>query len=201
MNKKLLLTLVTAGVATAVLATRRKNPVPLSTRLRDVERPLAQRRTTLVTDADGDFDDRYDSGNDALALLVTVDEHTLALAEQVLARTHDEAVREFAQTLLDAHTENLAATQAFDADVIATAEISELRARHETDLTQLATLDEIGFETTFIDAVVDEHGRALELIDALLPDIQDETVRDHVAATRAHLAQHLLQAQQLQASR
>lgn len=190
MNKKLLL-LVTAGVATAMFASRRRNALPASGRSFDrASRPMASTHA-----ADGS--EGFDADSDVLALLQTLDEQTLALAEQALARTADARVQNFAQLLYTAHTDNLAATQAFDVDIIANQEVTELREAHEARLDSLATLDDEAFDRNFVDAVIQAHDRGIELLDQLLPDVEDDDVRQHVVAARAHLAQHLQAGRQL----
>jgi len=189
MKRKLLLTLVTAGVATAVWATRRHNATPWSVRLRDVERPRRDRAMASSHAADADED--FDASSDALGLLVTLDEQVIALAEQALARSRDTAVRSHAEALLAAHSEAPAAAQAFDVDVRATREVTTLREQHERSLPSLATRDDAAFDRNVVDALVRTHQQALDLIDTLLPDVLDAEVREHVAGARAHIAQHL----------
>jgi len=189
MKRKLLLTLVTAGVATAVWATRRHNATPWSARLRDIERP--RRGNPMASSQAADADEAFDASSDALGLLVTLDEQMIALAEQALTRSRDAAVRGQADALLAAHSEALAATQAFDVDVMATREVTALREQHERHLPSLATRDDAAFDRNLVDALVRTHQQALDLLDTLLPDVLDEEVREYVAGARARIAQHL----------
>lgn len=194
MNRKLLLTLVTAGVATAVIASRRREGGLFASRTGAAGRVDRQGRAGTWSSTGGQ---RYDASEDALGLVLTVDELEIAAAEHALGRDLDPTVREYAQVLLNDHTENLAATQALGADVVATDEVTQLRGEHERRMRELDRLDDEAYAAAFLDAMTEGHARTLDLLDELRPDVQDEEVRDHLSQTRARIAQHLQLGQQL----
>lgn len=160
---------------------------------------------------------------EALALLVAVDEHEIAAAEQAREKQVDGEVLDYADMLHSDHTANLEATReladtatgAADAADPADAAmddgmdpmngtgdspmLADLRASGEATLERLSTLEGDEYEQAYIDAMVQGHQKALDMLDnQLIPAAQDPAVRDHLTATRDTIAAHLEQAQTLQ---
>lgn len=209
MKHKLLLTLVTAGVATAVVASRRRQ--------RQLVAPLVPDRWR--TDPDDYFDndaintrnagaslddddDDVDAARQALGLLRTVDEQEIEAAEDALERTSlDVEVAEYAETLLSHHSENLAAAQALRIEPFTTTEVSDFAERRGDRLDALAQLDDEEFAQAYLQAMVDGHEQTLAMLDRLLPDAVDEDARDFLASSRSQVAQHLQRGRELLAQR
>ena len=211
MNRTLLLTLVTAGVAAAVIRSRRRGAESVA--------PMGAGRWRSEPDDyfDGDALDTRNAGGsldveddeddidihaEALGLVQAIDEQEIAAAEQALARPElDPSIRAYADRLLSDHSENLAAGQALDIDPETTAEASDLAVRRAQRLRVIEHLEGDEYTEAFLDAMVDLHQEALGMVDRLLPETYDEDVRDYLAGTRAHLASHLQRTRELLAQR
>lgn len=211
MNRKLLLTLAAAGVATAVIRSRRRQ--------RDFVAPLVPDdwRTSPDDYFDGDTistrnaggavdldDDEFDTDatREALGLVRAIDEQEIAAAEQVLARRDiDPTLRTYADTLLSDHSDSLSVAQALDIEPSATAEATDLSLRRARKLRELAELDGDEYAEAYLQAMVDNHQEALGMLDRLLPEARDEDVRDYLASSRGHLASHLQRGRELLAQR
>lgn len=159
---------------------------------------------------------------EALALLVAVNEHEIAAAEQAREKQADGEVLEYADMMHSDHTANLEATRelagtatdaADDAADPATdtgmgeatdpatesPKLADLRASGEATLERLSALDGDEYEQAYIDAMVQDHQKALDMLDnQLIPAAQDQAVREHLTTTREKIAAHLEQAQTLQ---
>lgn len=139
---------------------------------------------------------------EALALLVVINEHEIAAAEQAREKEVESEVLAFADRMHDAHSRNLAATRKLineAADVSGSAPIMSMRASGETQLNRLSGLDGQAYAQAYIEAMVDDHRQALDMLDnRLIPATQDSAVREHLRMTREHIAAHLAQAEALQ---
>lgn len=206
MKHKLLWTLAAAGVATAVMASRRRNRAFVAPLVPDEWR----------TDPDDYFDsdtistrnagapvggaslDEQDAAAEALGLVVAVDELAIEAAERVLERPDlDPDVRRFADTVLSEHSTSLAAAQALDIAPQTSAEVADLRARRAARLREIDSLHGQELERAYLESLVEGHREALRMLDRLSPDADDDDVRDHLAGTRAHLTQHLNRGREL----
>ncbi len=209
MNKKLLFTLAAAGVAAAVMRSRRQ---------RTFVAPLVPDdwRTSPDDYFDGDSistrnaggtvglddDEAPDASREALGLVRAIDEQEIAAAEQALARRDlDPAVVAYADTLLSDHSENLTVAQALELEPIVTAEATDLGVRRARRLRELAELDGEDYEDAYLQAMVDGHQEALGMLDRLMPETEDEDVRDYLASTRGHLNAHMQRGRELLAQR
>lgn len=205
MKHKLLLTLAAAGVATAVVAARRRQnrlvaplvPDPWRTDPDDYfdNDPINTRNAGAALDED---DDDADPAREALGLVRTIDEQEIEAAEQALARPGlDPALAAFADTLLADHSESLAAAQALQIEPATTAEVADLGARRGERLDALDALDGQAYADAFLQALVEGHQEALAMLDRLLPATIDDDVRGYLANSRSHLAHHLQRGREL----
>lgn len=136
---------------------------------------------------------------DALALLVAVNEHEIAAADQALTKDVAGPVRAYAQTMKAEHARNLADTTRLGAAASTSPAVASLRSQGENDLRTLAAHSGKEYERAYVDAMVSGHTEALALIDhTLLPAATDPNVRQHLTATRAAVAHHLDEAKKLQ---
>ena len=211
MNRKLLFTLAAAGVAAAVIRSRRRSPdyvaplVPEKWRTQPDDYfdgdALDTRNAGGSLDV-GDDEDEVDINAEALGLVRAIDEQEIAAAEQALARPDlDPALRSYADRLLSDHSANLSVAQALEVEPETTAEASDLTLRRAQRLRALDELDGDAYTDAYLQAMVESHQEALTMLDRLLPDTRDEDVRDYLASSRAHLAAHLQQGRELLAQR
>lgn len=203
--KHKLLILAAAGVATAVIASRRRQDRPVAPLVPDAWRtdpddyfdndPINTRNAGGPLDVD---DDEADAACEALGLVRALDEQEIEAAEQALARPDlDPALVAFADTLLADHSGSLAAGQALGLDPATTAEVADLAARRAGRLEALDELDDEDYPRAFLQALVDGHEQSLAMLDRLLPEAVDEDVRGYLADARGHLARHLQRAREL----
>lgn len=137
---------------------------------------------------------------DALALLVTLNEHEIAAADQALGKNVTGKVREFADMMKIDHSRNLADTTKLGAAASTAPAVTALKKKGDADLQTLGTNSGAAYEKAYMDAMVRGHTDALALIDnTLLPAATADNVRAHFTATRAAVARHLDQAKTIQA--
>lgn len=140
---------------------------------------------------------------EALALLVAVNEHEIAAAEQARAKSVDGDVLEFANLMDTEHSANLEQTRALMGGAATgadSAEVAAQRAKGEAELARLGALDGDAYEDAYVDAMVAGHDEVLRMLDGkLIPAAQDNAVRQHFTTTRGHVAAHLEKARALQA--
>ncbi|MFC5578717.1 DUF4142 domain-containing protein [Lysobacter niabensis] len=137
---------------------------------------------------------------DALALLIAVNEHEIAAADQAQTKQVTGPVLAFAQMMKSDHEKNLADTTRLGGAESTAPAISALRSKGEADLKTLATQSGGAYERAYMDAMVRGHGEALALIDGtLLPAATADNVRKHFTTTRAEVAHHLERAKEIQA--
>lgn len=161
-------------------------------------RPLPNDRTTLPAAAQRGGD------AEALATLMAVNEHEIASARLALDKKPSEPVAQYARMLEREHGENQRKTRdlarSAGVDPKATPAVEALKTRSERERDALAGQDGDAFERAYIEAMVKGHAEALAKIDGeLLPAATDPVVAEHLRVTRTHIAQHLEQAEQLDA--
>lgn len=206
--KKLLLTLAAAGVASAVVASRRRQRQYVAPLVPDEWRtdpdayfdrdPINTRNAGAGLDLDDDRDD-VDTARQALGLLRTVDEQEIEAAEEALERTHlDTDVAEYAEMLLSHHSENLAAAQALRLEPFTSPEVSDFAERRAERLQALDGIeDDSEFASAYVQTMVEGHEQSLAMLDRLLPEAVDEDARDYLAGSRRSMSQHLQRGREL----
>lgn len=206
--KKLLLTLAAAGVASAVVASRRRQRRYVAPLVPDEWRtdpdayfdgdPINTRNAGAGLDLDDDLDD-VDAARQALGLLRTVDEQEIEAAEEALERTDlDTDVAEYAEMLLSHHSENLAAAQALRLEPFTAPDASDFAERRAERLQALSEIeDDDEFAGAYVQAMVEGHEQALAMLDRLLPEAVDEDAQDYLAGSRRSMARHLQRGREL----
>ena len=206
MKHKLLWTLAAAGVATAVVASRRRNRPFVGPLVPDEWRTdpddYFDNDTISTRDAGAPVEGRSfeeeSTAAEALGLVVAVDELSIEAAERVLERSDlDPEVRRFADTVLSEHSTSLAAAQALDIEPQTNIDVADLRVRRAGRLRELDELQGEELARAYLESLVEGHREALRMLDRLLPEADDEDVRDHLSGTRAHLTQHLNRGREL----
>jgi len=133
----------------------------------------------------------------SLALVVALDEQEIAAAEWMLARKPRAPIREYALLLHREHAQNLAAARALTSagrpvELEMTAQVHGLIGEGKATLEDVAKGPSAGHERAWLQAMVDDHVRALAMLDAqLLPAAKDEPLRNFLNNTRDHMAMHL----------
>jgi predicted outer membrane protein len=138
---------------------------------------------------------------DALAMLMAVDEHEIAAADQAMGKNVTGKVRDFAQMMKTDHGKNLADTTKLGGAMSTAPAVDALKKKGENDLHALGAQSGVAYEKAYIDAMVQGHTEALAMIDnTLLPAATDANIRQHFTTTRAAVARHLDRAKEIQAS-
>jgi len=136
---------------------------------------------------------------DALAMLMAVNEHEIAAADQALAKNVTGAVRDFAQMMKTDHGKNLTDTTKLGGAASTSPAVKTLKDKGEADLRTLDAQSGKAYEKAYIDAMVKGHTDALAMIDGtLLPAATDTNIRQHFTTTRAAVARHLEKAKEIQ---
>ena len=139
---------------------------------------------------------------DALAMLVAVNEHEIAAADQAIRKNVTGKVREFAELMRKDHTKNLEDTTKLGAAASTAPAVTQMKTKGEEDLRTLDTHNGKEYEAAYVDAMVKGHTDVLSTIDSqLMPAATDAKVRDHLTATRAAVSSHLDRAKELQAQK
>lgn len=136
---------------------------------------------------------------DALAMLMTVNEHEIAVADQALGKNVTGAVRDFAQMMKTDHSKNLADTTRLGGAASTSPAVDALKRKGESDERALDAQTGKAYEKAYIDAMVKGHTDALALIDnTLLPAATDANIRQHFTTTRTAVARHLERAKEIE---
>lgn len=133
---------------------------------------------------------------ETLAEMIALDQQAIARAEQARSREGlDAPVAELAETIYMQHRRNLTQTRALgDAeavDVIDTAAIRNRRAEDVNQLKALGAVEADAYPRAYLEAVVESHQQALELIDSYSESDESEVFRKHLERTRGNFAEHL----------
>jgi predicted outer membrane protein len=144
--------------------------------------------------------DETGAGNPlALGLLAAIDAHEIAAANQAQAKGVTGAVLEYSNLMEKAHGDNLAKTRALGA-AADTAEIQAMKAKGASELQALDAASGEEYEKAYIAAMVQGHQDALAKIDdEMIPAATTDAVKQHLAATRTHVAEHLAKARDIAA--
>lgn len=160
----------------------------------------------------------------ALEMVVAVDEHEIAAAEQAREKDVDQDVLDYANTLHTDHTRNLEQTRqllddaaggdgmAMDGtdtagtiastDGLATdpaMDVDQMREKHEQERERLADMEGDEYQRAWLEAMVQGHQEALDMLDnRLIPAATVSEVQQHLNTTREAIARHLETAQGLQ---
>lgn len=136
----------------------------------------------------------------ALGVLNAINEHEIAAGQQALKKGVKGEVAEYAQMMIDQHTENHAKTSSFNPDpAAADAQAQQQKGQAELAALEAKSADE--YSRAYVDAMVKGHTEALAALDGkLIPAASSAAVRDHLTQTRGHVEKHLEQAKALATS-
>jgi putative membrane protein len=180
------------GAATTPGATTAPGPVTTPGGATPPTDPNTSQALTGMTDAD------------ILAVMTAIDSNEIKAANAAQKEKLGSKAKGYAKMLKKQHAANADKTGKLSKKTgitpsTANQTASDLRAKGESELTTLASLDGKEFEKAYIDAMVNGHTEALQVIDTqLLPSAKNEDVRTQIKAMRGHVAHHLEEGKRLQ---
>ncbi|RPE76914.1 DUF4142 domain-containing protein [Vulcaniibacterium tengchongense] len=146
-----------------------------------------------------------DPQGESLGLVQAVDEHEIAAAEQARTKNPSQPVLEYANMLHGEHSKHLQAgrdlARQISVDPATTPAVAAQRDKGQAELRRLADLNGKAYEDAYVDAMVKGHTEALAMLDAKLPTVTDDRLKQFLTETRAAIAKHLDHGKQLQGSR
>lgn len=140
---------------------------------------------------------------EVLASIIAVDLNEVLAASQAEAKQSSAPIVAYAKMLHEAHGTNMVAGMTLATRLgvtpVDTVKVDRIKVQGAGDLADLVPLRGPAFERAYLTAMVKGHTDALAMIDSqLLPSANDPAVKQHLATTRAHVADHLAQAKTLQ---
>lgn len=143
------------------------------------------------------------SQQEALAMLNLVNDHEVKAAEQAKSKKVTGDVAAYADMMKAEHGKNMTATKALlDKNGGAPADnaaMTDMKAKGEAEMQQLAALDGDAYAKAYIDAMVAGHQDALTKLDTMLiPAATDAAIKQHLQTTRDAVQKHLDRAKEIQ---
>lgn len=140
-----------------------------------------------------------------LGVVLAVDENEIAAASKAEKQKLSADAMTYAKMLHKEHKANKEATKKVGKTLgikhVTSPTADNLRAKGEADLKSMASLKGTDFEKAYIDAMVQGHTDALQLLDTqLIPSAKSDALKTHLTDTRNHVAMHLEQGKRLQQS-
>lgn len=144
------------------------------------------------------------SEGDALGMVIAVDEHEIAAAEQARSKNVGAPVMAYADMMTKEHTANMEKARGLEGSAnvqIGTGpQVGSLRTESENARNRLGAMEGQDYERAYVEEMVNGHQRTLTMLDSqLIPGAQNEAVRTFLTQTRDAVAKHLEAARQLQA--
>lgn len=138
-----------------------------------------------------------------LQILADIDNYEIDAAKQALDKSSNPDVKDFAQTMLKAHSRNLEEVKALSNKInvnLAPSNKAKLLMRKgKKQLEVLASKNGKEFDVAYINDMVTGHTKALKLInDRLLPNASNKEVIKYLNATKDVVAHHLQMAEEVQ---
>jgi putative membrane protein len=138
------------------------------------------------------------SQSDALGVLSAVNQAEIAAGQLALKKVPTGPVHEYAQKMVTEHSDNDRKARAWSPNTGAAQAIAQ-KQKGQQELARLEPMTGDGFSKAYIAAMVKDHAAALDALDhKLIPAAKDAQVREFLTQTRAHVANHLAMARQLQ---
>lgn len=138
-----------------------------------------------------------------LAYLNAMNEAEVAAAQDALSKNVDARVTKFAEHMNKDHSKSLEDTQklahSMDIQPQDTDTVIRLREKSSRIRADLSRLDGGAFANAYIDYMVRDHGKALEMIDEnFMKNAKDVQLLDHLKVTRSEIADHYAEAKKIQ---
>lgn len=143
------------------------------------------------------------SPGETLAMVIAVDDHEVAMAEQAREKGVTGDVLAYADRLHADHSANAAASRQLSTTIslspLDTDAVLAYKAKGEAEMERLAQLDGEAYADAYVDAMVTGHTEALEMLEARLEGITDQAFGEHLSSTRDTIERHLEMGKALQA--
>ena len=134
----------------------------------------------------------------ALGLLSVINRAEISAGNLASTKGQSADVKRYGQAMVKAHTENDAKLAPWR-PVPASPQAQQMAEHAKSEASRLSSLQGAAFDTAYINAMVMDHGKALEALDSMIiPAAKDADVVAFLKETRTHVADHLKQAQALQ---
>ena len=137
----------------------------------------------------------------ALGVLVVLNQNEINAAHIALNKSSNPLVRDYAQMLEKAHTQNLNNTMRLSRHLGITPEQGSvartLENKGKQEANMLKHASGHAFDRAYINAMIQGHRKALTTIDNLIAHSDNQRVEAHLTDTRAHVASHLQQARHI----
>jgi putative membrane protein len=133
----------------------------------------------------------------ALGVLAAINQAEINAGQLALARGQNAATRQYAQTMIQEHTQNQTLLEAWQPDKRS----APAQAKAAEALAEAATLVKqqgAAFDAAYLNAMVTDHRKALDTLDTMIiPAATRADLRTFLKETRAHVADHLARAERL----
>ncbi len=138
-----------------------------------------------------------------LAMVAAIDENEVLAAAEAAHKKVSPEVLAYARMLHKAHGKNAVDTLKLGMKAkimpVESARVDEMRMKGAGELAKLLPLDGERFAAAFMTAMIKGHTDVLAMIDGkLLPGAKNDAVKQHLTATRGHVAAHLEEAKKVQ---
>jgi putative membrane protein len=137
-----------------------------------------------------------------IATLITVNNNEIMLAQEVIGKTKNKDVKQYAKMLKSAHKENLKKTlkvaKSTGLTPVVTVKVKNLQDHGKKKLATLKSLQGAALDKTYVDAMVKGHQAVLVLFDTnLLKNVNNPKLKAHLNASRPHIQSHLQQGEMI----
>jgi len=157
----------------------------------------------------GKMDDAPNRGSnteadgEVLATCIAVDLNEVLAAAHAQTEKISAPVKSYAKMLHEAHGENMVKAMKLGEQngitPVITPKVEKLQVKGAGELAALVPLDGDAFEKAYLAAMVKGHTEVLGMIDGqLLKAAKNDALKQHLTASRAHIAEHLEKAKSLQ---
>ena len=164
----------------------------------DATDPMDGSRTETIADAIG----ASGSAEETIALVTAIDQHEVDAAEQAREMGVEGDVLAFADMLLAEHSANLEKDrEVAEAAALLPATTSAVEAQKQkgkVTLVRLSQQDAAGYAEAWVDAMVQGHEEALQLIGDRIESTADPQLLAHLISTREAIERHLEHGKALQ---
>jgi putative membrane protein len=139
-----------------------------------------------------------------MQVLANVDSGEIEQAQVALSKSTSPAVRQFAQHMVDQHTQSQQDAQQLSAETKIIPSPSdpatEVHTKGSNVLDKLNSADATSFDKTYIQAQVQEHQDVLKMLnEKLIPSASSSELRNALEKTKSMVQQHIDMAKQIQA--
>lgn len=131
----------------------------------------------------------------ALTVLTVINQNEIAVAKNAQKKATTKAVRQYATLMYQQHSQNLKKTTELRQHIkapLTQSDVSLMLEQKGKD--ELATLNHLSgkhYDKAYIQTMIMDHKDALRLLDGLIKNVQNPTIKQHLEATRAHVVKHL----------